>query len=484
MKLTLINTNRMTPPIAPVGLEYTAAAALRDGLDVQLLDLGLVKDVPKAIRGHFASRQPQLVGLSLRNVDDCFWPSGTSFVPEVEAVLAQVRQQCDAPIVLGGVGFSIFPRELVARTGVEFGVHGDGEIALVELARQLQNGRRFDRVRGLVWRDETGELRANPPAWPPEWPADTRRDLIDNRTYFRLGAQIGVETKRGCHRQCLYCADPLAKGASGRLRDPASVADEFAALAARGIDVAHICDAEFNLPRRHAVAVCEELIRRGLGTRVRWYAYLAVTPCDDELADRMARAGCVGINFTGDAASADMLATYRQPHARDDLRAAARRCRQNGIAVMFDLLLGGPGETPETAAETIGFLKQIEPDCVGAALGVRLYPRTAMIDRVAAEGPIEHSPAIRRRYSGAIDLVQPTFYISPLLGPRPARVIRALIGGDARFFEPAEEPGAETGEGDTSGDHNYHDNRALVEAIAAGHRGAYWDILRRLRGAG
>lgn len=91
-------------------------------------------------------------------------------------------------------------------------------------------------------------------------------------------------------------------------------------------------------------------------------------------------------------------------------------------------------------------------------------------------------PSTRRwedhRYQGPIDLVRPTFYVSPALGQRPARLVRELIAGDPRFFEPADdepevsEPGA---------NYNYNANTALAEAIAAGARGAYWDILRRMR---
>jgi radical SAM superfamily enzyme YgiQ (UPF0313 family) len=283
-----------------------------------------------------------------------------------------------------------------------------------------------------------------------------------------------LETKRGCGRQCLYCADPLAKGPLARRRVPEAVADEVESLLAQGVDVLHLCDAEFNLPPEHARDVCDAMIRRDLGSRVRWYAYLAVVPFDEDLARRMRRAGCVGINFTSDSAHPAMLTTYRQPHGKDDLARAVRLCRENGMAVMLDLLLGGPGETPETLAESIEFFRSIDPDCIGAGLGVRIYPRTGMATRVASEGSMETNAAIRRHYDGPIDLLRPTFYISPLLGERPARLVRDLIAGDRRFFPPEEE-GLKKG---PQGDHNYNANQSLSDAIAGGARGAYWDILR------
>jgi radical SAM superfamily enzyme YgiQ (UPF0313 family) len=146
---------------------------------------------------------------------------------------------------------------------------------------------------------------------------------------------------------------------------------------------------------------------------------------------------------------------------------------------MLDLLLGGPGETPETVKQTIDFIKQINPDCAGASLGIRIYPGTPMADIVAKEGAAEANPNILRKYDGPVDIFQPTFYISQALGPQPARLVKDLIAGDKRFFEPAE---PELLEGGQKKDHNYNDNIELTEAIENGQRGAYWDILCKIRG--
>lgn len=477
--LTLINLNRMQPPIAPIGLDYVATAVRQQGLEVDVLDLGLVDDPQATLAAYFAHEQPELIGITLRNIDDGFWPSGAWFLPALREAIQELRTLSAAPIVLGGVGFSMFAEPILRFTGADLGIRGDGETSLTALLHELRGSRRFERVPGLIWPTAEG-FRHNAPAWPSSLQVPTSRDAIDNAAYFRRGGQIGIETKRGCPRKCVYCGDPLAKGNTSRLRNPAEVADEFEALLAQGIDVFHLCDSEFNTAEAYATAVCDELIRRRLGERMRWYAYLAVLPFDAELAERMRRAGCAGINFTSDAANAAMLRSYRQPHGKEDMARAVRCCREQGMAVMLDLLLGGPGETPETAAESIAFFQQVDPDCAGATLGVRLHPETEITQRILAEGPLESNPGLRRHYQGPIDLLRPTFYIAPTLGKRPARLIRELIGGDPRFFEPAEEMMDETAAVPRT-DYNYNENHPLSEAIRQGARGAYWDILRRLR---
>jgi len=478
--LTLINSNMMLPAIGPIGLDYIAFSAKKAGFEVEILDLALVEEPIEAMRKYFSNHQPELIGVSFRNVDDCFWPSADWFVPKLKDSIKTIQSLTDAPIVIGGVGFSIFAESILKYTGADFGICGDGESAIIELVRQLQGKRVFSDVPGLLWQ-ENGTILSNRPSWPDSISLATNRDFIDNWSYFKLGGQCGLETKRGCNRSCIYCADPLAKGSKLRLRNPSEVADEVNSLLQQGIDVLHFCDSEFNIPRNHAYAVCEELNRRSLGSNFRWYAYLSPVPFDAELAGIMAEAGCVGIDFTGDSACESMLQTYRQQHTREDLAAAVELCRSNNIAVMIDLLLGGPGETPETVEETIEFIKKINPDCAGAALGIRIYPGTHMETIVATELHVGKEVNIRRKYSGPIDLFQPTFYISEALGENPAELVRELIGGDERFFEPEVESKFQTTEGDIDSGYNYNKNQPLVQAIEKGARGAYWDILRRLR---
>ncbi|MBN1807109.1 MAG: radical SAM protein [Sedimentisphaerales bacterium] len=476
--LTLINTNRMLPPIGPIALDYIGESARQAGIDVEVVDLCLSDNPTKTLEDYFSAHSPTLVGITFRNTDDCFWPSARWFVPDLAETIKKIRGMTDAPIVIGGVGFSVFAERIVDYTGVDFGIRGDGEQAIVSLVKELRNSEHFENIGGLIWR-RNDDIFSNKPSWPSPLSLPTSRNQIDNLTYFKKGGQCGFETKRGCDRGCIYCADHMSKGANVRLRKPSEIADEVDSLIAQGIEVLHTCDAEFNIPREHAYAVCEEFSRRSIGKKISWYTYLTVVPFDAELAAIMKKAGCVGINFTGDSASHQMLKTYGQPHKKEDLALAVRLCRENNIKVMIDLLLGGPGETSQTVKQTIDFIKHINPDCAGASIGIRIYPGTKMPAIIASEGPAETNPNILRKYSGPVDIFQPTFYISHALDSHPARLVKDLIAGDKRFFEPAE---PETMEGGQKKDHNYNDNLELAKAIENGRRGAYWDILRKLRG--
>jgi hypothetical protein len=472
-RVLLVNSNLMRPPIAPIGLDYIAGYLDALGHQVDVLDLCFKHDWQAAIAASLShGAEPHVIGLTLRNTDDCYCASRQTFLPEIDSIAREIEVRAgNALLVMGGVGFSIMPRAILAPFPRWLGIAGDGEAPLAALAAAVDQGTDLSDVAGLAWR-ANGEWRANPPAYCPLPEIAASRRFVDNLRYFREGGQGGFETKRGCAGQCIYCADPVAKGRAYRLRRPPLVADEVESLLAQGVDCLHTCDSEFNLPPEHAMAVCEEFIRRGLGERLRWYAYCSPGAMTGELAGAMRRAGCVGINFGADSGCDAMLRWLQRDFTAEDIRRVAGICRSVGITCMFDLLLGGPGETRDTADETIGLMQKIAPDAVGVAIGLRIYPGTRLATMVAAEGFGPGNPNLLGDLEAAGDFARPAFYRSAALGDDYADTLHDRLRGDPRFF---------LGGSRDETDYNYNANEMLEAAIKAGARGAYWDILRRLR---
>ena len=214
------------------------------------------------------------------------------------------------------------------------------------LLDQILEGAAPSAIPGAVYREASGSIVALPakPCTLDQLPAPKRR-FFDHARYFREGGQAGLETKRGCAGTCIYCPEPKAKGRRVVCRNPASLVAELEDLLDQGVDVVHLCDSEFNHPPAHARAFCEALITAGLHQRLRWYAYCSPEAFDMDLAILMRQAGCVGINFGVDHGDAAMLRRLGRNYGPDQVRRTVAACKQSGIAVMYDLLLGGPGES-------------------------------------------------------------------------------------------------------------------------------------------
>lgn len=469
----LVNPNQVKPAVAPIALDYLAHSLRVAGFSVELLDLCLTTEVEAALDDFFAGSTPDLIGISLRNTDDVYFASQDFFLPRLKGIVEGIKARSDAPLVLGGVGFSVMPEAILEYFELDLGIWGEGEHSLPLLATRIVRGEGYQDVPALIYR-QGGFLHRNPPVYITLSRAATpSRDLVDNYRYLVEGGMGNIETKRGCPKECIYCADPVAKGRRLRVRSPQSVAEEVEGLLEKGVDTLHLCDSEFNLPPDHAKEVCREMIKRGLGGRVRWYCYASPTPFDPELADLMARAGCVGIDFGADSGDEGVLRHLGRDFGSRDLVQTARLARERGIVFMYDLLLGGPGETRESLARTIELMKRISPDRVGVSLGVRIFPGTRLAAMVRGQGPLEGNRDLQGVRDQNDDFLAPVFYLSSALGENAEGYLSHLIGGDERFFFGSKE--------EAERNYNYNENSLLVQAIKDGYRGAFWDILRRVQ---
>lgn len=470
--ILLINPNRMKPAVAPIALDYLASALEDRHFHVDILDLCFSTDWAEDIARYFREKSAAVVGITLRNTDDTSLSSQEFFIPAFKDIIDCIREQTPAPLIVGGSGFSIMPEAILDYTGLDMGITGDGEYSLPLLAETLVANEDFRSVPGLVYRIDGG-FRRNPPSYIDMASFPTPgRDYIDNRRYYREGGMGSVEAKRGCNMGCIYCADPLVKGRTSRLRPPKSVVDEMESLLGMGINTLHFCDSEFNLPKIHADEICVELIRRRLFNRIKWYTYASPLYFPVDLAVLFKKAGCAGLNFGIDSGSERLLHNLGRKFRVEDIRNVAGFCHWHGIDFIYDLLLGGPGETRDTLRETIELMKDISPSRIGAALGVRIFPGTELADMVKAMGPLEQNPNLRGKVSGNDNFFYPVFYLSSDLGEDPHQYLADLIGGDERFFFMSPRQ-------DNDRNYNYNDNSLLQEAIQAGYRGAFWDILRR-----
>ncbi len=281
----------MQPPVTPIALDYLAQALAAQGIQAEVLDLCLATDWQAAVDERLRGASFDAIGVTMRNIDDTSFSSREFFLPGFKEVTDRLRQRSSAPILLGGSGFSIMPEDVLSFCGLDLGIVGDGEACLPLLVRCLVEGGGWQAVPGLVYR-EGGRFRRVAPEWQPmDGAGAPPRTAVDNRRYLAEGGMGSLETKRGCPNGCIYCVDAAGKGRRLRCRSPRAVVDEIQALLAQGIDCIHLCDAEFNLPASHAEEVCREIVARGLGGRIGWYAYASPAPFDSATAALYLRAG-------------------------------------------------------------------------------------------------------------------------------------------------------------------------------------------------
>lgn len=406
MRVLLVYFNRARDllPAPPIGLSYVASATRQAGHDVRMLDLlGSARPLQdiREIVGAFA---PEVLGVSVRNIDNVVAQRPEWHLDELGRLLAAVRLATRAPVVLGGPAVSILGATALHRLDADFAIVGEGEQAFPRLLAALETTRRFEGIDGVCYRDG-GTVRTTPPARLPRFGASGMEAWVDWPAYEARGGTWAIQTKRGCPLTCSYCAYPAIEGRAGRMRPAEEIVDEIEHVLARARPrTVEFVDSTFNVPEEHAHAICRAIIRRGLKVNLTAMGVnpLGVSPT---LFALMREAGFNSMMITPEAASETTLRHLRKGFGVEHVRRTARLARDSGIASAWFFMLGGPGETRETVEETVSFVERHLNwrGCVSIFMtGIRILPGTELARHAAVEGAL----------AGAPDLAEPTFYLS------------------------------------------------------------------------
>lgn len=425
MRILLVATNREKSPfpVTPVGVLAVAAAAIRAGHEVDVVDMMFVRSPERAMMDALAGKSYDVIAFGIRNLDNCLYAAPKSFLPDVLEVVDVARRNSDAVLVAGGSGFSVEPQGWLSRIDVDYGVVGEGEAAFVRLLDCIQKGESASGITGVVAKGDAkpGEVEKGKriPGITTSFVPDIKEleipahHLIDYRMHEKLGGFVSVQAKRGCPFKCLYCVYPQLEGATYRHREIESIVDEIEmVIRDQGVTHFFFSDSVFNAPRGPTYQLCQEMIRRR--TPARWMAYVNSAGFDDDLAEAMVAAGCVGVEFGLDSATEKMLVNWKKPFDQGDIRRSLVACERAGLPFAIHLLFGGPDETVRDIEETQKFLDSCPTsNAVFASIGIRIY-RGAPIAQVAVdEGVID---------AGA-DLFFPTWYVAPSLGENPTQTL-------------------------------------------------------------
>ena len=408
-RVLLVSTNRERQPypVVPNGLACVASALDGVGHEVRFVDLCFSRDPVKSAAEAAVSFRPDIIGVSVRNIDNSDAIALRHYTPEARDILEGLRRSSPgAKIIAGGAAFGVAPEALFRDLGVDYAVAGDGERASVALVDAMTAGSPIESLPGVV-RDRDGVVVFTPPGEEADLdslPSPSLHRWIDLARYQRHGATIPIQTKRGCVYKCVYCTYRNVEGWGYRTRDPERVADEIEELN-REAHIRHFdfVDSTFNSPPGHALQVCEAIERRKLDIQLDTTNFTpAVAPA--ELLGAMRAAGFRSLGITAESASDAVLEKLEKGFTAAKVREVAERVEKHGLRTLWIFLVGGPGETPQTVEETLDFARwRLERgDAVYVTVGLRIYPGTTLHRIAIGEGVVPADSS----------LLDPAFYFS------------------------------------------------------------------------
>ena len=403
MKVLLVATNqadrfmdRMVVRPVPIGLAYLAASVDEERHTLKVLDLMFADDAVSEVADAVSEFQPDLIGLSIRNLDNQSSLNPVWNLPAVRDIIKRIQQLSRAKTLVGGPAFSILPAECLEYVDADLGIAGDAAEAFAMLVECLDTGGDYRKIPGIVYRDGVngGDVVVSEGRFTSDFHRAPRLDLLDMRAYNGSGFGVGVVTKLAQ----TYYPTPGAdySGGDWRIREPQEVVDEIRALDDDfGINKVFFIDSGFNIPAEHAKATCQAIIDAGL--RVRWNSYIRPSEdADAELMGLMKKSGCslalMAEGGRGGDGLGDRLA---------GLERMAELSRDAGLPFTMNITFGEPGETKAAVERKLEFLKRVEAAFAVLRVGTRVLPNTAVAQTALREGLIESES----------ELMRPTFYI-------------------------------------------------------------------------
>jgi radical SAM superfamily enzyme YgiQ (UPF0313 family) len=408
LRVLVISLNRsrliMLPlPLGPAGI----VAALGPEHPCRVLDLMFEPDPRQKVLAVLDDFAPELIALSLRNTDNqnsCF---PAFFTPEDRDFCRWLKTHTQAPLVLGGSGFSIFSQELMDYLGVDLGIVGEGELSFRALVASYPAGD-WTGIPGLVWREQR-RWRENPPQMVADLDAlpDPALEYFTPAKYHETPGSAGlpgvvtIQSRRGCPRRCRYCTTARLEGTRVRTRAVARVAAQMADCYQRwGLRRFYFVDNIFNHPKEYAKRLCRAI--KELNLPLEWNCLINPAYPDGELFDLIREAGCTQVQVGNESGSDLVLSNLGKGFTRRQVEETLQLLKQAGLSYNCFLMMGGPGETPDTVQESVELLERYQPFLVNLTVGIRIYPHTPLADQARAEGVI-----------GAADnLLWPHFYLS------------------------------------------------------------------------
>jgi radical SAM superfamily enzyme YgiQ (UPF0313 family) len=412
MKALLVYTNQkreLSPP--PLGMSMVAEDAERTGHRVATLDLMFVEDANAALKDALARHRPDMVGFSLRNLDNQDMSSSEAYSPRYKEWVSLAVKE--APVVLGGSAFSTYPDEMLAYTGATVGIAGQADRSfgafLTEWEQKGADGP-FT-TPGVVWR-QGSEIKQNPITLDGYVRPDTGQVCwrhIEFAKYRKVKQSYfsqAVITKAGCPYRCFFCDTHVTFGKEFMLRPIEAIVDELERNRREyGMrhDMFMFVDALFNEPIDFAKQLLEALIRTG-----RKHGFLVVfepTVFDEELIRLLKRAGCVCTTMLAGGATDELLQAHCKTFTVQDLHRASSLLEKHHIPYVMQFLVGAPGETMESVEAALSFGSSRRPFVLQVGCGVRINKQTPAHARALEEGMITPDES----------LLLPRFYVSPTL---------------------------------------------------------------------
>jgi len=294
----------------------------------------------------------------------------------------------DIITVIGGSYPTISYSDALKDNNIDYAIIGEGEICFMDLILFLNKEKGVENLHGIAYRDDKNIIfkenkfliknldelpfpdRTNISPDDYIMPNDFSEygNLSRNFLFRVLGrnnAKIGIMTaSRGCPYSCSFCSAKHIWGRSIRYRNSKNVVDEIELLIKEyGVNAIVFNDDNFTVSTKKAVAIMDEIIKRGLNIRWGVGGGLGVNFLDEEIIKKMYDSGIAIFNLAFESGSQKTLKEIGKVLNLEISKNVVRRIRKLGKGYIIGFFISGfHFETKKEVEETLEFARSLDLD--------------------------------------------------------------------------------------------------------------------------
>ena len=372
----------------PIGMAYVSSSLKNSGRDVVTYTLNYKEGEVKELIEKWVRE---------KNIDVLATGGLTAHYRKLKEILDAARAvKPDIILAVGGGIITSSPIPAMEALEIaDYGMIGEGEVTICELAETLEGKRDAHTVDGLIFkkngswtitqsRAEIMDLDSLP---YPDYEGFDFDELL-NKTptdVFALGqSRFGfLSLGRSCPFNCTFCFHP--SGTRYRRRSMESAFREIDYLIEHfDIQNVYITDELFATKLEDVKVFCAEIKKRKLG----FIISLRVDLVNREILELLRDHGCMQVCFGLESADNRILKSMNKHITVEQIDYALSLCNELGIRSQGNFIFGDEAETVETANNTIKWWKE-HPQYTISTILIVLYPGSVLYQNACKRGIIK-----------------------------------------------------------------------------------------------
>jgi len=288
-------------------------------------------------------------------------------------IVQLVRKYCPSVrVIVGGPFIATQARVNDAATleylfqylGADFYVNSSqGEAALVKLIQAIKNNSPLESLANVYYKKNNRFMAG--PVIKEDNPLE--ENMVDWGLFSsRVGEYVLGRTSISCPFSCSFCGFPEH---AGKYRTAAAddIEQELNRLAQLpDIKSVFFIDDTFNVPMDRFKEIMRMMIKNRYPFH--WHANFRCQFTDREMVELMKESGCQGVFLGIESGNDQILKNMNKVASVDKYRSGIALLKEMGILTYGSFIVGFPGETLDTAKDTVAFIKESGLDFYRAQL--------------------------------------------------------------------------------------------------------------------